>query len=107
MNQVLSRAHLVNLGNQGTRAIFGGTGRRSFAAWTTPQRGRLPGSRCRSVSGTRVCRTANLLVWTVHGLWLWLKPALPPDTTPPTRAGLPDEQALRRLVKAARATPAR
>ena len=105
MNQVLSQAHVVNLGNQGTRAIFGGAGRRSFAVWTTAQRGGLPGNRCRSVSGTTVCRAGNLLVWSVHGLWLWLKPALSPDTTSPT-AGLPVEQALRRLVKAARATPA-
>jgi|SRR6266568_2277787 len=107
VNQVLSRAHVINLGNQGTRAIFGGTGRRSFAVWTTPRRGGLPGNRCRSVSGTRVCRAGNLLVWSVHGLWLWLKPALSPYTTPPTRAGLPADQALRRLVRAARTTPAR
>jgi hypothetical protein len=107
VNQVLSLAHVVNLGNQGAHAIFGGSGRRSFAVWTTPRRGRLPGSRCRSVSGTKVCRDGNRLVWSVHGLWLWLKPALSPYTTPPTRAGLPADQALRRLVKAARTTAAR
>lgn len=107
VNQVLSKAHVVNLGNQGARAIFGGTGRQSFAVWTTPRRGPLPGNRCRSVAGTKVCRAGNRLVWSSHGLWLWLRPALSPYTTPPTRAGLPADQALRRLVKAARTTPTR
>jgi len=46
-------------------------------------------------------------VWSSHGLWLWLRPALSPYTTPPTRAGLPADQALRRLVQAARTTAAR
>ncbi len=107
VNQVLSKAHVVNLGNQGARAIFGGTGRQSFAVWTTPRRGPLPGNRCRSVAGTKLCRAGNQLFWSIHGLWLWLRPALSPYTTPPTRAGLPGDQALRRLVKAARTTPAR
>jgi len=101
LNQVLSNAHVLNLGNQGTRAIFGGTGQRSFALWTTTRRGSLPGNRCRSVVGTKVCRAGNRLVWSVHGLWLWLQPALSPYSTPPTSPGLPSPRALRRLVKAA------
>ncbi len=88
VNQVLSKAHVVNLGNDGARAIFAGTGRQSFAVWTTPRRGPMPGNRCRSVAGTKVCRAGNQLVWSIHGLWLWLRPALSPYTTPPTRAGL-------------------
>ena len=107
LNQVLSKARVVNLGNQGARAIFGGTDRQSFAVWTTPRRGPVPGNRCRSVAGTKVCRARNQLVWSIHGLWLWLRPALSPYATPPTRAALPADQALRRLVKAARTTPAR
>jgi hypothetical protein len=106
-NQVLRQAHLINLGNQGTRAIFGGTGQRSFALWTTPRRGSVPGSRCRSASGTKVCRAGNRLVWSVHGLLLWLQPALSPYSTPPTRPGLPTSRALRRLVQAARAVRTR
>ncbi len=101
VNQVLSQADVINLGNQGTGAIFGGTGQRSFALWTTPRRGSVPGSPCRYVSGTKVCRAGNRLVWSVHGLWMWLKPALSPYSTPPTRPGLPTSRALRRLVKAA------
>jgi hypothetical protein len=100
--RLLRQAHVINLGNQGTRAIFGGAGQRSFALWTTPRIGRLPGSRCRSVSGTRVCRSENRLVWSVHGLLLWLQPALSPYSTPPTRPGLPTSRVLRRLVEAAR-----
>jgi len=94
-------ARMFNLGNQGTRAIFGGVGERSFALWTTPRRGGLPGGRCRSVSGTKVCRAGNRLVWGVHGLLLWLEPALSPYSTAPTRPGLPTSRALRRLVEAA------
>jgi hypothetical protein len=101
VNQVLSNAHVISLGNQGTRAIFGGTGQRSFALWTTTRRGSLPGNQCRSVVGTKVCRAGNRLVWSAHGLWLWLEPALSPSSTPPTRPGLPSPRALRRLVTAA------
>jgi hypothetical protein len=107
VNQVLRQAHVINLGNQATRAIFGGTGQRSFALWTTPRDGGPPGSRCHSVSGTKVCRAGNRLVWSVHGLLLWLQPALSPYSTPPIRPGLPTSRALRRLVKAARAVRTR
>lgn len=103
VNQVLSTAHLLNLGNQGTRAIFAGSGQRSFALWTTPRHGSLPGSRCRHVAGTKVCRVGNRLIWGAHRLWLWLQPALSPYSTPPTKPGLPASPALRRLVEAAQA----
>lgn len=101
VNQVLSTAHVLNLGNQGTRAIFGETGQRSFALWTTTRRGSLPGNRCRTVVGTKVCRAGNRLVWSVHGLWLWLESALSPSSTPPIKPGLPSPPELRRLVEAA------
>jgi hypothetical protein len=99
--EVINKAHVLQLGNQGTRALFGGVGERSFALWTTPRRGALPGGQCRSVSGTKVCRAGNRLVWGVHGLLLWLAPALSPYSTPPTRPSLPTSRALRRLVEAA------
>ncbi len=83
LNQILSQAHVVNLGNQGARAIFGGTDRQSFAVWTTRRRGPVPGNRCRSVAGTQMCRAGNQLVWSIHGLWLWLRPALSPTRPRP------------------------
>src|SRR5262249_205266 len=64
-------------------------GRRSFAVLTTRRRGGLSAIRCRSVSGTRVCKTRRGLVLRVHGLWLWLEPARSAYSTPPTRPGLP------------------
>ncbi len=99
--EVINKAHVLQLGNQGTRALFGGVGERSFALWTTPRRGGLPGGQCRSVSGTKVCRAGSRLVWGVHGLLLWLEPALSPYSTPPTRPSLPTSRTLRRLVEAA------
>jgi len=103
--RVLNEARVVSLGNQGTRAIVAQAGRASFAVRTTKPRGRLPGARCRSVSGTEVCRVRNGLVCRVRGLWLWIEPASSAYSTPPIRPGLPSRPALRRLVAAARAVP--
>jgi len=102
---VLNKAHVLDLGNQGTRAIVGQAGRRSFAVLTTRRRGGLSAIRCRSVSGTRVCKTRRGMVLRVHGLWMWLEPARSAYSTPPTGPGLPTRQALRRLVVAARILP--
>jgi hypothetical protein len=105
VSRVLNKAHVLDLSNQGTRAIVGQAGRRSFAVLTTRRRGGLSAIRCRSVSGMKVCRTRRGMVLRVHGLWLWFEPARSAYSTPPPGPGLPTRQALRRLVVAARVLP--
>lgn len=98
--QVVNAAHVLELGNLGTRAISGLVGDRSFGLWTTKRSAGLPGGRCRLIAGTDVCRVGNRLGWRVHELVLWLQPATSPYSTPPVGPGLPPSGALRRLVDA-------
>ena len=98
--QVINAAHVLELGNLGTRAISGLAGNRSFGLWTTKRSAGLPGARCRLISGTKVCRVGNRLGWRAHRLVLWLEPAASPFSTPPVAPGLPPSGALQRLVEA-------
>lgn len=101
MNQLLSKAHLLNLGNQGTRAIFTGTGqgrspsgplRGKAACWAA---GGATYS-AQSASGRKPADTGcpQVLAVAAARLVALLDPAHQP--------GLPASPALRRLVKAAR-----
>jgi len=100
--QVIRAAHVIELGNLGTRAISGLAANQSFGLWTTTHHiGRL-GGRCHLIAGNTVCRVGHRLAWRVHALVLWLQPAASPYSTPSVRPGLPPAGALRRLVAASR-----
>ncbi len=101
--QVINKAGVFHLGPQGTQAILGLADKRSFSLWTTPPHTRLRRGRCHAISGVNVCRDGNRLVWPVHGLLLWLRPAAFAHTKP----GLPSGTALARLIQAAQSTPVR
>jgi hypothetical protein len=100
--QVIRAAHVIELGNLGTRAIAGLAGNRSFGLWTTKHRAGRLGGRCHLIAGTMVCRVGQRLAWRVHRLVLWVRPAASPYSTPPVGPGLPPASALRRLVEASR-----
>jgi hypothetical protein len=105
--QVIGAAHLLELGNVGTRAISSLVGNNSFSLWTTSGTSGPPGSQCRDVSGTTVCQIGRRLWWRVHGMIVWVAPVASPYSTPPVRPGLPTLRGLRRLVAASRSTPLR
>lgn len=91
--EMINKAGVFHLGHQGTHAILGMAGKRTFAAWTTPLRMHLSQHHCRRISGVNVCRDGNRQVWPVDGLLVWLKPGLPTGAT------------LTRLVEASQSIP--
>jgi len=100
--EVIRAAHVIELGNLGTRAIAGLAGNRSFGLWTTKHRpGRL-GGRChpdRGNHGVPGGPAACLASPQAGALAAARRLAL---LNLARRAGLPSASALRRLVEASR-----
>jgi hypothetical protein len=82
--QVVRAAHVIELGNLGTRAIAGLAGNRSFSLWTTKHPGGRLGGRCHLIAGVTVCRVGHRLAWRIEGLVFWLQPAASPTQPRPS-----------------------